>query len=400
MTKELNRLPVAIVLGCHKLGLGVIRALGQKNILVVAVYYNSMDMGYASRYVVARYKFPHPDHDERAFVESLIGLSNKWNSAVIIPCDDATLIAVSKNKNLLESHFKVAASDWEITEICINKIRTHVLAEKIGVACPKTVLATSVQEAKEFVKVIGFPCLLKPSVGHSFFESFRKKMLFIEDWGQFEQALEVIEQTRMKMMVQEFIPGNDTHGVNYNSYFIDGFPKVEITAEKVRLSPPQIGFPRVVISKYIPEVIEPGRKILNALKYSGFSCMEFKRDEKDGIYKLMEINCRQNLSTLLSVRCGINFPYLTYMHVLKGDLPEFDKKFSEGIYWIDAGKDFTESIRSFRKEHFRLREYIKPYLSPHVFSIPSKEDPFPFIKRSFDLLKAIPKHFIKSASPS
>jgi predicted ATP-grasp superfamily ATP-dependent carboligase len=193
-------------------------------------------------------------------------------------------------------------------------------------------------------------------------------------------------------MLQEFIPGDDTHGVNYNSFFLNGEPKIEITAEKVRLSPPLIGFPRVVVSKHIPQVIEPGRKMLKATGYNGFSCMEFKKDSRDGIYKLMEVNGRHNLSTPLSVKSGINFPFLTYMHIVYGELSEVNNGFKEGIYWIDLGKDIIESIRSFRKEHFSILEYIKPYLKPKVFTIPSIKDPLPLLHRTSDIIYAILKY--------
>jgi len=63
----------------------------------------------------------------------------------------------------------------------------------------------------------------------------------------------------------------------------------------------------VIVSQKIPEIIEPGRKLLAALNYEGFSCVEFKKDQRDQVYKLMEINARPNLSGALAVRAGINF---------------------------------------------------------------------------------------------
>jgi predicted ATP-grasp superfamily ATP-dependent carboligase len=114
--------------------------------------------------------------------------------------------------------------------------------------------------------------------------------------------------------------------------------------------------------------------------------MEFKKDARDGIYKLMEINARQNLSTPLSVRSGVNFPYLTYRSILSGERPVSYPDFQEGVYWIDAGKDLLESFKSFGQERYTLAQYLKPYLAPHVYSIPSWRDPLPFFKRSLDLV--------------
>ena len=394
MSRKLRQSTPAIVLGCHKLGLGVIRALGQMKIPIVAVYYNKMDMGYVSKFVIADYRFCDPDQDEAGFVSSLVDLASKWEGGVVIPSDDATLIPASRHKKLLERHFKVAACQWRTTETCIRKKHTYALAQRIGVPCPRTLIPKTSGEAIDFAEMVGLPCVLKPSVGHRFFDIFRKKMVFIEDIEQLKNAYRRAEEAGTEMMVQEFIPGDDASGANYNSYFIDGAPEVEITAQKVRLSPPQLGFPRVVVSRHIPELLAPGRTMLQALGYSGFSCTEFKKDARDGIYKLMEINPRQNLSTMLSVKCGINFPYLTYMHTLNGELPERSFSSAEGIYWIDIGKDIIESIRSAGIERYSLATYLRPYLRPHVFTVPSAGDMSPFFKRSCDIVKAAPKYVV------
>ncbi len=376
----------AIVLGCHKLGLGVIRALGEMKVPVVGVHYSKMDMGYVSKFVIASYRCPNPDRDEEGFVSFLVDLSSKWKGGVVIPCHDATLIPASRHKKLLEKYFKVAACQWRTTEICIRKKHTYALAEEIGVPCPRTLIPKTSGQAIDFAKAVGLPCVFKPSVSHRFFDIFRKKMVFVKNAEQLEDAYKRTEEAGIEMMIQEFIPGDDANGANYNSYFIEGVPNVEITAQKVRLSPPRLGFPRVVVSKHIPELLGPGRKILKAVEYNGFSCTEFKKDARDGIYKLMEINPRQNLSTMLSVRCGINFPYLTYMHTLNGELPEWNSNYREGIYWIDIERDIAESIRSARIERYSLAEYLRPYLQPHVFTVNSVEDMSPFLKRSCDII--------------
>ena len=391
MTQKIlfNETP-AIVLGCHKIGLGIIRALGEEHVPVIGVYYNKMDMAQASKYVTASYHCPHPDTNPTDFISSLLDLSSKWAGSVLIPSDDATLIPVSKYRSQLAKHFKIMASEWNITEKYIVKKHTYSIAHEIGIPAPQTLVPVSLDETIDFVKKIGMPCILKPTVGHRFFEIFRKKMIFIETISQLEDAYKTTRDAGIEMMIQEFIPGDDRSGVNYNSLIVDGEPIIEVTAEKVRLSPIKTGFPRVVVSKYIPELLEPGRKILNAVGYSGFSCTEFKKDSRNGIYKLMEINGRLNLSTPLNVMAGVNFPYLTYLYTLTGKIPLVDNKFREDIYWIDIGKDIAETIRSFRKERYSFSEYIRPYIRPHVYTILSLKDPWPMIKRIFDIAKAIP----------
>jgi len=96
----------------------------------------------------------------------------------------------------------------------------------------------------------------------------------------------LLNKFELSFVLQEIIPGPPSNGVNYNSYLINHVPVAEFTAKKIRIDPPFFGSPRVIVSQKIPEIIEPGRKLLAALNYEGFSCVEFKKDQRDQVYKL------------------------------------------------------------------------------------------------------------------
>ena len=140
------------------------------------------------------------------------------------------------------------------------------------------------------------------------------------------------------------------------------------------------------MSKSIPEIIEPGRALLRDLKYSGFSCMEFKRDTRNGAYTLMEINCRNNRSGSLAVRCGINFPWIMYQHLVTGETRP-QSGFRENVAWIEGTSDLARFFVSRSEERYSLREYIRPYCLEKVFAFLSLRDPLPFLKRTEFLLR-------------
>jgi predicted ATP-grasp superfamily ATP-dependent carboligase len=187
-------------------------------------------------------------------------------------------------------------------------------------------------------------------------------------------------------MLQEWIPGDDAHGVSYHSYFWNGEALLEFTAQGLRKAPPEIGSPRLMLSMEIPEVIEPGRKILQALGYYGFSCTEFKQDSRDGVYKLMEINGRHSMAESLDRRCGINFPWLEYKHLIQGELPS-PTSYQNGVYWIHFTTDVAYSLKYRKQERYSLKQYIEPYLRPHTFAILSLQDPRPFFQRGLDAIR-------------
>jgi predicted ATP-grasp superfamily ATP-dependent carboligase len=120
--------------------------------------------------------------------------------------------------------------------------------------------------------------------------------------------------------------------------------------------------------------------------YYGVSCTEFKKDPRDGIYKLMEVNGRHSQTEFLDSQCGINFPWLEYKHLIQGEAPSA-MSYRTGVYWIHLTTDVGYSMKYFSKEGYSLRKYIRPYLAPHVFAILDLRDPRPFLKRCTDMMR-------------
>lgn len=376
----------ALVLGSHTVGLGVIRALGSRGVPVIAAHYDDRDMGYVSRYVKQSIRAPHPEDHEEEFIEFLVDCATRFGGSFLVPSTDATLSAVSRHKSLLERHYVVGCPEWEITKLFVDKKHTYALAEQARVPHPRTTIPRSIEDVERYAQTAQYPCLVKPSQGHLYFERFRKKMVRTDNLGQMLGAYREATDAGFEVMLQEFIPGDPSQGVNYNSYSWNGSALVEFTAAKIRNAPRDTGSPCVAVSEHIPEVIEPGRKILQAMGFYGYACTEFKRDPRDGVYKLMEVNGRHNLSSLLAVRCGINFPWIHYEHLIHNKLPS-PCDYQTGMYWIDLIRDISVAPGYLFQERYSPTRYLKPYLGPHVFAVPDSGDRKPFTKQCTRLAK-------------
>jgi predicted ATP-grasp superfamily ATP-dependent carboligase len=375
-----------MVVYSHIVGLAVIRSLGRRGVPVVVLHYLPVEMGHVSKYAREHFRITSPAKDEGAFIRDILALSDRYRRALLVPTDDYTLVALSKYKDRLERHFDVLAQDWSLIKKVVNKQYTYELAERIGVPYPKTIPCDRFEDVERRIPEFQFPCILKPREGHQFFEKFRKKVLVVRNSSELKARSRELRGLGMSVMLQEIIPGAACEGVNYNSYFVGDEPIAEFTAEKVRVDPPFFGSPRVIVSKWIPQIIEPGRKLLKALGYQGFSCIEFKRDIRDGVYKLMEINARHNLSGSLAVACGIDFPWIMYRHRVWGEKISV-KIFRENIHWIDLTRDVMRFFVSRKQEGYSFGEYLFPYWHKPVYAILDLKDPIPFVKRCLDILK-------------
>ena len=94
-------------------------------------------------------------------------------------------------------------------------------------------------------------------------------------------------------MVQELIPGGDDELYTVGSY-IDAAGTVLglFSGRKLRQSPPGIGTCRVGEAVWVQEAVDAALRLLRAFNFQGVSQVEFKRDPRDGRFKLMEVNPR------------------------------------------------------------------------------------------------------------
>lgn len=215
-------------------------------------------------------------------------------------------------------------------------------------------------------------------------------MLMVHDVEALRRAMAELADYDAELMICEFIPGDDTCGVNYNSYCLEGKPLHEFTAQKLRLHPTRIGFPTAVVSRWLPEVAAEGRRVVAAFGYSGFSCTEFKRDTRDGVYKIMEVNGRHNQSGWLAVNSGRDFPYLCYLAAIGADLSgAAGQAEAEDVYWIDEERDAKGLFAAMRGGRGALRSYLEPYRGQHVFAISSASDPLPGAKQLAEALRRV-----------
>jgi predicted ATP-grasp superfamily ATP-dependent carboligase len=210
-------------------------------------------------------------------------------------------------------------------------------------------------------------------------------------------AWRTAREAGLEVVLQEYVPGPDSAVVNYNAYTWGDGPGVEFTARQLRKAPPRFGSPRVAVSEHIDEVLEPGRRMLRALGFEGFACTEFKRDARDGRYKVLDVNGRHNLSGLLAVRCGIDFPLLQYRHLMYGEPPQ-PRDFRTGVFWTDFFRDAGYGVRFLLEERASPWAYLAPYLGPRCDAVFDRSDLRPFLARLRWLASSARKRLRRNAA--
>jgi predicted ATP-grasp superfamily ATP-dependent carboligase len=118
-------------------------------------------------------------------------------------------------------------------------------------------------------------------------------------------------------LVQEFVPGR-IHDVC--ALFNRGRPKAVLTQKRLLMYPERGGRGIECETTDEPELKEKAISLLRELEWHGPAQVEFKRDSRDGVFKLMEVNPRFWGTLELSIRAGIPFPQLACRMLVDDDI--------------------------------------------------------------------------------
>ena len=372
--------PVGVViLGGDFQALGVTRSLGRQNIPVYLLD-KGLCIGRFSRYI---WKFAkRPDaREESLLFQFLIDLARKENLEgwLLYPNDDDTVRFLARNKEQLEQYYRVTTPSWETVRFACQKKLTYELADKCGIAVPRTFYPQNVAELEQLD--MEFPVIIKPSVKEPFYSRTRKKAIRTDSKkeliDEFTRIREIVGDS--EIMVQEFIPGGGENLYSVGSLCKNGELLAKIAARRLRQHPMDFGHATTYAETVdIPEMEDLAARILKAMGYYGLSEVEFMWDPKAGQYKLIEINPRPWGWHTLAIGAGVDLPYLLYRDML-GEEATQNGATPRQAKWIRLVTDTPMVATALLKGRIRLTDYIRSLKGKKQFAVFSFKDPLPFI---------------------
>jgi predicted ATP-grasp superfamily ATP-dependent carboligase len=312
-------------------GLAAIRALGRAGVPVVALDRHASALGFRSRYALGLV-CPDPVEAEESFARLLAAIGDALGRpAPIFPTHDEELGAVARAAPALAGRFLFPFPPWETLERIQRKRVQLDEAQAAGVPIPATAYPESAAEALSAAESVGYPVLVKPSDPIGFRRRFRRQAFRCHARADLEQAYADAEP--FAPMVQELVPGGDDELYTLGSYIAgDGEALGLFCGRKLRQTPPVVGTCRIGEAVWVPEVVDQGLRLLARLEFHGLSQVEFKRDPRDGRYKLMEVNPRLWQWHGLAATCGVDLVRIAYLD-LTGSRPAPVRRHAAGKRW-------------------------------------------------------------------
>jgi D-aspartate ligase len=312
-------------------GLAAIRSLGRAGVRVLAVDHRPWALGFSSRYA-ERMISPDAARDEDEFVAFLRRLAEGFDAPVpIFPTHDEHLTVLSRRRTELQDRYRFPFPGWDVLEPILSKRHQLEVAERAGVAVPRTFHPRSAEEAAAAAAVTGYPVFLKPSSQRTFRALHNRQGFVCTSAAELGEAYETM--AAHEPMLQEFVPGDDDQLYTLGSYIgVDGEVLGIFSGRKLRQTGNGMGTARVGVSLWVNDVVEQGLALLRELGFHGLSQVEFKLDPRTGEFKLMEVNARLWQWHGLASACGVDFPVIAH-HDLLGRRERPRRMTADGKVW-------------------------------------------------------------------
>ena len=252
---------------------------------------------------------------------------------VLIPCSDTWARAVSALPAHVRERYPASIAPREALDLLVDKARFSSALDRLGLPHPTTRIMTSIQDLESVSNADLTSTFLKPTHSQQFFARFGVKAFRIRDRLDAQRRLTECMTAGMEMLLQEYIPGAPT-----DHYFIDGFVdrhgvvRAMFARRRLRMSPPDFGNSTLMISVPIGDTGDAGatlRTLFADIEYRGIFSAEFKRDPRDGVFNLIEVNPRPWWYVDFAARCGVNVCAMTVRDAL-GEPVETISKYAVG----------------------------------------------------------------------
>jgi D-aspartate ligase len=367
----------ALVLGSDYRGLGVAQSLGRHGVPVVVLHEQegSVPLATYSRYV--KKVIPFPADSESVQVEFLAELADReaLRGWTLLPTRDDTAAFCSRHADALGPHFRLSVSPWEVLRRLCDKQLGHQLAADVGVPYPRT---WQVNGNGVGALDCEFPVVIKPSVKREINPLTLDKAWRADDRDtlrrRYDEAAAFMDPN--ELLVQEWIPGGGEGQLSFAALADSGRAIATLVARRTRQYPMDFGRASTFVETIDdPEVAEFGKRFLAASGYTGVIEIEFKRDPRTRMVKLLDLNPRFWGWHSLGRRAGTDFPWLLW-RLVHGDTPD-PVEARPGVRWMWLAADVPVATRELLGRRLRLRRYLGQFRGPISFGTFTFDDPVP-----------------------
>lgn len=364
--------PGAIVLGGDRRGLGIVRSLGRRGV-PVWVLTDGQWLAATSRYARRSLRLPASQHEQLALLMEIGADLTGWT---LFPTDDEGAALLARHHDALAERFRLTVPPWRVLRWAYDKRLTHELADALGIDQPETHFPAS--RAALAALAPSFPAILKPAFKPSENAFTHAKAWRVENRDElvagYDQACRHVPADAI--LVQELIPGGGEMQYSVGALCHAGDVLALVVARRIRQYPVEFGRSSSFVETIEqPEVEEAAIDLLGAMGYSGLAEVEFKRDPRDGRFKLLEVNPRTWGWQTVAARAGVDFPHLAW-RLARGESVR-PARARPGVGWVHLVADLPAALGEMCRGRLSPVGYLRSLCRPFEPALLAGDDPLP-----------------------
>ena len=374
----------SLVLGGYVNGYSIIRELYEKDLRNIALFDYGKSLGSKSNKISY---YTSIDKTHKSLKDAILELKKMCDYIVIFPTDDLQL----ENLHAIYDDIKefcFVPFNYDNVLQSLDKYVQYSFCEKYDIPYPKTQNIETVKDLDK-IKRMMFPILVKPNKRDDITtDVFRS--LYLENLEEYKKNIEKLKyfiDKNITFLASEFIPGDDTNIYAYVGYRSqDGEILNEWIGKKLTQYPDNFGVFSSG-SNEAPEIVkEQGRKLLKVMDLKGINEPEFKYDNRDAKYKLMEINLRSMMWHRVGNLSGVNIQYTQYLDALGIKVNKQNQNQEKRIHFVYMKHEILNLLN--RKNYWKHFKY-NVFHTNRGFAVYDKNDLKPFVYDLKALLKGV-----------
>ena len=389
--------PPAVIVRLGVTGLGVARSLTEGE-LPARVRLIAVDASFSHPAGRTRLCEKHvcEELDSAPVIARLVELAGTLpDKPVLFITDDSTVLRVAAEEERLRPHFRFLIPPLKTVHLLGDKTAFAEYARVNGFRVPRTFVIRGEEDIERAAKELPFPSILKPAWRPPAWEAAKiPKAFIVAKPAELFETFRAHAPMHPTYVAQEWIPGSDSE-IYYCLVYFDGNGRCRatFTGRKLRQWPRGAGNTSITEPFPCPEIERETVRLLEAVGFRGLGSVEFKRDPRDGEFKIMEPTVgRPNLQSEVATANGVNFPWIAY-----ADLAGIPRGCGSAplhpVRWVNEFTDVQSGLDLVREGVFTLREWVTSYRGAKRYALFSWRDPMPFLsagrKNGKDVLRRV-----------
>jgi predicted ATP-grasp superfamily ATP-dependent carboligase len=359
--------PVVVLGMFNHVGVGLLRSLGRLGVPMYAVHPDARAPSAVSRY--CRQTFPwdvgRSAHEDS--VAYLRDVSAKLGTRpILIPTEDVSCMFVEDHTEVLQQHFVLPGQPPGLARALSSKREMHALCKRHDVPTPETHFPTSRDEVESFISTATFPVVVK-LVETPVFEAddllrVGAGKAITQDASELLDVYDRIQDGAYgDVLLQEYIPGGPESVWIFNGYFdANSDCLISFTGRKLRQYPPDTGQTSLGLCTWNETVGVMTRRFLKEIGYRGIVDLGYRYDERDGKYKMLDINPRLGAAFRLFVATnGLDVARALYLDLTGQSVPESTPR--EGRKWFVENYDLVSCAKLGRERRLKFKDWRRSF---------------------------------------